>query len=208
VLTKADLVDDVTPIVEGIEAAATGSEVVTTSSVDGTGIDDVRRHVVGRTVVLLGESGAGKSTLANALAGTEVAATGEVRAGDRKGRHTTTTRQLHPLPGGGVLVDTPGIRAVGLWTDTDSVDTAFDDLDDLATTCRFNDCAHAGEPGCAVAAAVESGEVAAERVEAWAALRKEAASAALRAKEHERRAVDRRFGRMVKDAVRRKGRTD
>jgi ribosome biogenesis GTPase / thiamine phosphate phosphatase len=208
VLTKADLIDDVAPIVEEIEAAATGSEVVTTSSVDGTGIDDVRHHVVGRTVVLLGESGAGKSTLANALAGTEVAATGEVRAGDRKGRHTTTTRQLHPLPGGGVLVDTPGIRAVGLWTDTDSVDAAFDDLDDLATTCRFNYCAHAGEPGCAVAAAVEAGEVPAERLEAWNALRAEATSAALRAKEHERRAAERRFGKVVKEAVRRKGRTD
>jgi ribosome biogenesis GTPase len=158
--------------------------------------------------VLLGESGAGKSTLTNALVGEDVTATAEVRSGDSKGRHTTTRRELHVLPSGGVLIDTPGIRGVGLWVDPDAVAATFDDVESLAEGCRFTDCAHDGEPGCAVAAAVAAGELAPERWEAWLALRKEAESAARRADEHERRSYERKFGRAAKDAVKRKGRTD
>ena len=204
VLTKADLVDDAATIVEAVTAASPGVEVVLTSSPDGTGVDAVRALAAGRTIVLLGESGAGKSTLANALVGDDVLATGAVREGDSKGRHTTTRRELHVLPTGGVLIDTPGIRGVGLWVEPDAVAATFDDVESLAEGCRFSDCAHNGEPGCAVAAAVEAGELPRERWEAWAALQREAVSAERRADEHERRAHERQFGRVVKDAQKRK----
>jgi ribosome biogenesis GTPase / thiamine phosphate phosphatase len=178
--------------------------VLVVSTVDGDGLDGVREVAAGRTILLLGESGAGKSTLANALVGEEIAATGDVRAGDAKGRHTTTARQLHPLPGGGVLVDTPGIRAVGLWVDPDAVASSFADVEVLAEACRFTDCAHDTEPDCAVRAAVETGDLAPGRLEAWAELQREAAAAARRADPRAQHAYERRFGRITKDAAKRK----
>ena len=208
VLTKADLHDDPEGVATEVRNGNPGVDVVLTSSVDGTGLDEVLTLARGRTIVLLGESGAGKSTLTNALIGDDVMATGAVREGDSKGRHTTTTRELHLLPGGGVLIDTPGIRGVGLWVDPDAVAAAFDDVESFAEGCRFRDCAHQGEPGCSVVAAVEDGLLPRERYEAWLALGKEAESAARRADEHERRAHERRFGKVVKEAVKRKGRTD
>ncbi|MBN2621714.1 MAG: ribosome small subunit-dependent GTPase A [Acidimicrobiales bacterium] len=208
VLTKADLVDDAAASVGAVETEHPGVDVVTTSAVDATGLDDVHALVAGRTVVLVGESGAGKSTLANALLGAQVMATGDVRAGDAKGRHTTTTREAHPLPGGGVLIDTPGLRTVGLWADRDAVAATFSDVDDLAAECRFNDCGHAGEPGCAVRAAVDAGTLAPERFAAWQELEREAAAAELRAVPHLARARDRRLGRIGRQAQRRKGRPD
>lgn len=204
VLTKADLDPGAEATADAVRAANPDVDVLLTSSVEGTGVDAVRDLAVGRTIVLLGESGAGKSTLTNTLVGEDVTATGEVRAGDSKGRHTTTRRELHVLPGGGVLIDTPGIRSVGLWVDPDAVAATFDDVESLAEGCRFGDCAHQGEPGCAVAAAVASGELAPERWAAWQALRKEAESAARRADEHERRRHERRFGRVAREAQRRK----
>jgi ribosome biogenesis GTPase len=204
VLTKADLADDADAAAAEVAAGNPGVDVVVTSVVDGRGLPELEALAAGRTIVLLGESGAGKSTLANALVGDDVIATGTVRAGDAKGRHTTTRRELHVLPSGGVLIDTPGIRGVGLWVDPDAVAATFDDVEALAEGCRFNDCAHTGEPGCAVAAAVEAGELAPERLEAWHALRREAESAALRADEHARRSYERRFGRVVKEAQERK----
>ena len=186
--------------------AGGGIDVVVTSAVTGQGIDELRELAVGRTIVLLGESGAGKSRLTNALVGVDVATVGDVRAGDTKGRHTTTTRQIHLLPTGGVLVDTPGVRALGLWADPEAVAATFDDLEELATTCRFNDCRHAGEPGCAIAAAVEAGEVAPERVEAWMALRREAEGLERRSDPQAQRTYGRHVGRIAKDAQRRKGR--
>jgi ribosome biogenesis GTPase len=132
----------------------------------GLGLDALRERLAGTTSVLLGRSGAGKSTLVNALAGDEVAATGEVRR-DGKGRHTTTHRELHLLAGGGALIDTPGLRAVlpndlGL-----AAELAFGDIEELAGACRFVDCRHAGEPGCAVAAALAAGTLPRERFAAW-----------------------------------------
>ena len=152
------------------------------------GVDALVDRMRGATSVLLGESGAGKSSLVNAIFEEEVATTGEVRDGDSKGRHTTTSRQLHTLAGGGVVIDTPGIREVGLAGDEDSVDAAFMDIDELAAGCRFNDCAHEGEPGCAVAAAEQAGDLTADRVAAYLELRREAAAAALRADEAAKRA--------------------
>lgn len=192
VLTKADLVgdgaeDELGTIVDRIAAEHPGIEIVTTSTVTGEGVEALRTRIGTDTVVLIGESGAGKSSLTNALVGDEVAATGRVRAGDAKGRHTTTTRQAHVLPGGGVLIDTPGVREVGLWADPDAVDATFAEVDALATECRFADCAHDAEPGCAVTAAVDDGRLSAARLAAWRALAHEAEVAAERTASRARR---------------------
>jgi ribosome biogenesis GTPase len=204
VLTKADLADDLAGSVAAVDAQHPGLERFVTSSVDGAGIADLRERLAGATSVLLGESGAGKSRLVNALFEADVAAVGDVRAGDSKGRHTTTNRQLHLLPTGGVIIDSPGIREVGLAGDEESVDATFADVEDVATTCYFNDCTHAGEPGCAVALAVEAGELSRDRVDAYQDLRAEAAAAARRADEHERRAHERRFSKAVKSYMKNK----
>jgi ribosome biogenesis GTPase len=145
----------------------------------------------GRTAAMVGPSGVGKSSLANALAGAAVAATREVRADDGRGRHTTTSRQLHVLPGGGLLVDTPGMRELGLYDD-EGVDTAYADVTELAAACRFRDCAHRTEPGCAVAAAIDEGRLDSARFTAWRKLQAEAhrqaqrVDARARAAEHAR----------------------
>ena len=182
VLTKADLVDP-GPQVAAAEAAVPDVAVLAVSTRDGRGIDAVRAVATGRTIVLLGESGAGKSSLVNALLGGDEAATGAVRQGDAKGRHTTTNRQIHLLPGGGVILDSPGIRAVGLWVDEESVDAAFPEVEELAADCRFRDCAHDEEPGCAVVAGLDD-----ERLARWRELRAEAAGVA-RAVEQRRRSA-------------------
>lgn len=190
VLTKADLHDDPAGARDELSAEHPGLAVVSVSAATGEGVVGLLDEVAGGTVVLLGESGAGKSTLLNAMAGTDVALTGEVRATDAKGRHTTTRRELHLLPGGGIVVDTPGVRAIGLYTDADSIDAAFPDIDELRTQCRFSDCTHDHEPGCAVLAAVEAGTLTSDRLEAYAAMHLEAEWAQL--PDHERR---RRGGR-------------
>jgi ribosome biogenesis GTPase len=123
--------------------------------------------------VLLGQSGAGKSTLANALVGEDVMDVQAIRDMDGKGRHTTTTRNLLALPGGGVLIDTPGLRGVGLWDAERGVGQVFSDIEDLAGQCRFHDCAHVAEPGCAVLAAVEEGELPQRRLESYRKLLRE-----------------------------------
>jgi ribosome biogenesis GTPase len=143
----------------------------------------------------------------NALVGDDVVATGDVRTGDAKGRHTTTNRELHLLPGGGVLIDTPGIRAVGLVAETEAVAETFSDVDEYAEMCRFADCQHDGQPGCAIAEAIEAGELIPARVESWRQLHDEAAAASRRASAADQRRHERRFGRVVKDAQKRKGRS-
>lgn len=202
VLTKADKVEpEVAAEAEMIAAEVDPDlEVVTLSAKGGWGIDDLLERVGQRTVALIGESGAGKSTLVNALMAGEVAEEGDVRKGDSKGRHTTTHRELHLLDGGGILVDTPGIREVGIWTDTEAVAESFPDIDELADHCRFRDCAHQAEPGCAVRKAVADGGLAPERLEAWRALDAEAASTELRAEVVERHRRNRQFGRMAREA--------
>ena len=186
VLTKADLA--MGPIdVNAVERTAIGAPVVVTSSVTGLGIDELRAHApAGTTVALIGASGAGKSTLVNRLVGTDVRATGAVRASDRRGRHTTTTRELVLLPGGGVLVDTPGLRAVTLWVADDGFRRAFADIEARTADCRFHDCAHDREPGCAVQAAVAAGEIDAARVVHYRELDAELDRVAIREADRER----------------------
>lgn len=208
ILTKTDLVeavDGVGSLVGRVREIDPLLDVVAVSCVTGEGLEALRHQIAGRTLVLIGESGAGKSTLVNALVGGDVAAVSTVRATDHRGRHTTTSRELHPLPGGGVLVDTPGLREVGLWTDESAVDGIFPEIDEIAEHCHFRDCSHGAEPACAVRAALVDGRLSVERFAAWESLRHEAISAALRADEHARRAADRRFGRAVKDYKRHQG---
>ena len=206
VLTKADLAVDLDADLKSTRAADPALDVLAVSARSGHGLDELTRLAAGRTLVLIGESGAGKSTLVNVLSGGDVAPTQHVRQGDAKGRHTTSARQLHLLPGGTCLIDTPGIRAVGLSADTGSVDDAFADILEQASGCRFRDCTHTAEPGCAVLAAVDSGDLPAQRWESWQRLRREALAMELRADEAARRRFEKRFARVAREAQRHKGR--
>ena len=174
-LTKSDLADDVGAAVASAAVAAPGVDVVAVSVVTGQGVDQLRHHLQpGRTAVLLGSSGVGKSTLVNALLGGERQRTAAV-GDDGRGRHTTTHRELLVLGNGSLLIDTPGMRELQLWTADDGLGSTFADVEALATHCRFRDCQHAGEPGCAVLDAVARGEVLAERLDHWHRLRRELA---------------------------------
>jgi ribosome biogenesis GTPase len=202
VLTKADLVPDPDGMVAEVAAAAPGVDVLGVSATTGDGLDTVRAFLApGRTMVLLGPSGAGKSTLTNALAGAELMATNSLRA-DGKGRHTTTHRELIVLPGLGVVLDTPGLRSVGLVADADALADAFPEIAELAQHCRFRDCAHETEPGCAVLAALADGTLHERRLASWRKLGREAAYQARRADARlmaEERAVWRRRTKQLRE---------
>jgi ribosome biogenesis GTPase len=174
-ITKSDAAPPavVAEAVETVKKVASGVSVLVVSSTTGEGIEAVMSYLIpGRTIALLGLSGAGKSTLVNLLAGTEVLATGAVRS-DGKGRHTTTHRELVLLPGGGLLIDTPGMRALSVVGAGDGLEQAFQDVEVLATGCKYTSCSHAGEQGCAVAAALSDGRLAGGRLESWRRLRAE-----------------------------------
>lgn len=176
VLTKADLVPDpvtLAHLVQDVETSAPGVTVLSVSAQDGEGLDVLIALLGSGTSVLLGQSGAGKSTLANALRGEDVMTVQAARDVDGKGRHTTTTRNLLALPGGGVLIDTPGLRGVGLYDAETGVGQVFAEIEELAGRCRFHDCAHESEPGCAVTAAVDSGELPARRLDSYRKLKRE-----------------------------------
>ncbi|NUS10115.1 MAG: ribosome small subunit-dependent GTPase A [Streptomyces sp.] len=173
VLTKADTVADTTHLRADAEAAAPGVPVLVVSAATGAGLDALAAVLAGGTAVLLGQSGAGKSTLTNALVGSEVQEVQATRDADGKGRHTTTTRDLLVLPGGGAVVDTPGLRGVGLWDAQEGVGQVFAEIEQLAADCRFQDCAHVSEPGCAVLAALDDGSLTHRRLDSYRKLLRE-----------------------------------
>ena len=176
-LTKADLCDEQTVAdrVREVETVAAGAPVHATSAPQGMGLDIVRSYLgPGRSVALLGSSGVGKSTLINRLVGHDVQRTAELAADGKRGRHTTTHRELIVLPAGGLVIDTPGLREIQLWDVGDSLGTAFPDIQSLAAGCHFSDCGHETEPRCAVRLAVAEGRLPADRLESYVKLRHEA----------------------------------
>jgi ribosome biogenesis GTPase len=185
VLNKADLVDDPQRYVEEVRSLAPAVPVHAISCRSGEDVDVLRDYLGhGRTGALLGSSGVGKSTIVNRLVGHDLMRTQDVRVADSRGRHTSSSRQLVLLPGHGVLIDTPGMRELQLWETGDALTSAFADIDAIAESCRFRDCRHSTEPGCAVRAAVGDGRLASERVESFHKL--------LLEQEHERRQQDER----------------
>ena len=181
VLTKADRLEDRSAFVAAVEAVAPDVPVHVVSASRAQGCDELRARIEpGKTAVLLGSSGVGKSTLVNRFAGRERMSTGPTRADDDEGRHTTSHRELILLPGGGIVIDTPGLRELQLADGAGGLESTFSDIDTLAGDCRFADCTHNGEPGCAVAAAIESGALAPERFQSWLKLQRELRAIAVR----------------------------
>jgi ribosome biogenesis GTPase len=181
VLNKMDLCAEPEPYIDEASAVAPGIPVLGVSATEQRGLDALRTQIgAHETVALVGSSGVGKSTLVNWLLGAEVQKTAAVRGPDGRGRHTTTHRELIPMPGGGILIDTPGMRELQLWSASDALRDAFPDLEDLAAQCRFRDCRHRREPGCAVTAALRRGELPRPRYDSYLALRDEIAALAQR----------------------------
>ncbi len=189
VLNKADLLSNLGEPVEAVERIAPGTPVVALSALTGEGVDALTPHLApGRTAALIGSSGAGKSTLLNRLYGSEIQRVQAVREHDSRGRHTTTHRELIRMPAGWLLVDMPGLREWQLWAGEERLDEVFADIATLAGACRFRDCTHQGEPGCAVQHAVEAGTLEAERLESHSKMRREVAY--LERKQDSRAALD------------------
>lgn len=174
VLTKADLCSNYSAYVEQLEQIAFGVSIVPISSLTGEGMEKLQEFIMpSKTIVFLGSSGVGKSSLVNAIAGQEIMKVSGIRQDDSKGRHTTTHRQLIMLENGTMIIDTPGMRELGLWNASEGLDTAFSDIEALSSKCKFRDCSHKNEPGCAVKHALESGELLPERWESYLKLKKE-----------------------------------
>ncbi len=194
VLTKTDLVDDAPSARESLSDVTLGVPVILASGVTAEGIDEIRDCAAGnRTLVFLGASGVGKSTLVNALLGADRQATFAVRVGDQRGRHTTVAAELVPLPGTGWLIDTPGVRAVSLWLSGNGIERTFADVFDLMDSCRFRDCKHDREPGCAVQRAIADGELDPIRLRSLERLVEEEAALEEEQRAHDK-AADRRTG--------------
>ncbi|OGR01200.1 MAG: ribosome small subunit-dependent GTPase A [Deltaproteobacteria bacterium RIFOXYA12_FULL_61_11] len=201
-LNKADLCEQSAARTLEVEMRCRGVAIHAISALHAEGLEVVRAALrPGLTAAFVGSSGAGKSTLVNALLGEELMLTGAVRAHDGRGRHVTTHRQLVLLPGGGLLLDTPGMRELQL-VDSDGIDAVFPELAPLASRCRFRDCRHAGEPGCAVQAAVEAGELSSDRLEHYRTLEREAQAFERRHDERLRRQSGRVWGQLYEEALR------
>lgn len=173
-LSKSDLCSDAASAVVDAESVALGVPVHPISSLRGEGLEALNHYLSpGSTVALLGSSGAGKTTLANALLGSDLLTTGAVRARDGRGRHTTVRRQLEKLPGGGLLLDTPGMRELQLWEGAEGLKDVFEDIEQLAASCRFGDCSHEAEPDCAVKKALAAGRLDPLRLQSFQSLQRE-----------------------------------
>jgi ribosome biogenesis GTPase / thiamine phosphate phosphatase len=176
VLSKADLCDDAEAKAAEVAAVAVGVPVHIISSTENRGLSDLAGYVTqGQTVALLGSSGVGKSTLVNRIYGAEILETGDIRHGDDKGKHTTTHRELIVLPGGGILIDTPGMRELQLWDASEGLSTSFQDIEELGSNCFFQDCKHENEPDCAVKQALADGHLEQDRFQSYLKLQKELA---------------------------------
>ncbi|MFJ7733243.1 ribosome small subunit-dependent GTPase A [Lysinibacillus sp. NPDC097231] len=176
VLTKADLCEDISSMIREVESVAFGVDIFVTSALSGEGLADIQAlFTEGVTGALLGSSGAGKSTLTNVLSGEELMKVSNIREDDAKGRHTTTHRELIVLPGGGCLIDTPGMRELQLWNQSDSLSSSFQDIEALAETCRYRDCTHQKEPHCAVQQAITDGVLEQSRLQSYFKLQRELA---------------------------------
>jgi ribosome biogenesis GTPase / thiamine phosphate phosphatase len=198
-LTKSDLATK--QLEDDLEARLVGVDLIPVSALTGRGTGAVAELLApARTAVLLGPSGSGKSTLVNALVGDDLLATAAVRAEDHRGRHTTTSRQLVVIPTGGVLIDTPGLRSLGLTVSGESVDAAFEEIAMLSEGCRFDDCRHDAEPGCRVKEAVDRGELSGDRLASFRKLEREVARHALRNDPLLRQAERRRWAQVARDA--------
>ena len=202
VLSKRDLCDDVEALVREARSAAPGVAVHALSGLSGAGVDSLSPYLQpGATIALIGSSGVGKSTLANQLLGSELLATQQIRAEDDRGRHTTTHRQLVPLPAHGVLIDTPGLREIGLWDDEGGLESAFPEFEQIAGECRFPDCHHGNEPGCAVRDALQDGRLDPERIASYEKLQRELLHVRTRRDaraRHERRKQSKKFARAIR----------
>lgn len=175
ILTKADLTDDHLPFILGARRVAGDTEIHAVSSKTGFGMEKLEPYLQkGKTLVFLGSSGVGKSSLVNALAGEQIMDVSGIRESDSKGRHTTTHRELVMLKSGAMIIDTPGMRELGMWDVTEGLGDAFSDVEELAARCRFRDCRHESEPGCAVREAIKNGELALIRFESYRKLKAEA----------------------------------
>ncbi len=202
ILSKSDVCDRAAERLDEVAARVPGVEVLLTSAPRSEGVEAIRARIGrGVTAAFVGSSGAGKSTLINALLGEERLATGAVRARDGRGCHVTTRRQLVLLPGGGLVLDTPGMRELAL-ADGDGLDALFGDVEELAQRCRYRDCRHESEPGCAVKAAVAAGELDADRLEHFRQLEREAAAFERRHDEHARRQAERVWGQLSDEVAR------
>lgn len=189
ILTKRDLCEDYCEKVLMVEQIAIGVKVIALSSVTGEGIDELKQIVKpGKTVVFLGSSGVGKSSLVNAIAGEEIMKVSEIRENDSKGRHTTTHRQLLMLSNGSMVIDTPGMREIQMWTALDGLDETFKNIINISKNCRFRDCSHEKEPGCSVRKALENGELSEEQWKSYIKLKKEIQYAEKKEKVRERKA--------------------
>ena len=206
ILNKTDVCENLDERVAEVDAIAFGVPVLTTSATRLEGMDEVRSHISPRvTAAFVGSSGAGKSTLINALVGEEKMTTRKISDHDGQGRHTTTHRQLITIPEGGLIIDTPGMRELQL-LDEECLGAVFSDIEDISAHCRFGDCTHNSEPGCAIRDAVASGEISTERFEHYLKLQKEAHAYEVRHDEGLRRKTDKAFGKMVATAVKQKRR--